>query len=85
MIKLGTFGIHVALYRMDQACESIDKAICAIDSFRQRPDIKLLDIAVDYLKEAGSSGPTWKHIKSPSTIATGRAAQLESINTPSVP
>lgn len=50
---MGTFGIHVALYRMDQACESIDKAICAIDSFRQRPDIKLLDIAVDYLKEAG--------------------------------
>lgn len=38
---------------MDQACESINKAMCAIDSFRQRPDIKLLDIAVDYLKEAG--------------------------------
>lgn len=38
---------------MDQACESINKAICTIDSFRQRPDIKLLDIAVDYLKEAG--------------------------------
>lgn len=50
---MGTFGIHAALYQMDQACESIDKAICAIDSFRQRPDIKLLDIAVGYLKEAG--------------------------------
>lgn len=53
MIKLGTFGIHAALNQMDQACESISKAICAIDSFRQRPDIKLLAIAVDYLKEAG--------------------------------
>lgn len=52
-MKLGTFGIHVALNQMDQACESINKAICAIDSFRQRPDVKLLDIAVDYLKEAG--------------------------------
>ena len=53
MIKLGALGIHVALNQMDQACESINKAICTIDSFRQRPDIKLLDIAVDYLKEAG--------------------------------
>ncbi|MCI8761338.1 MAG: hypothetical protein HFF28_00635 [Oscillospiraceae bacterium] len=50
---MGTFGIQAALNQMDQACESINKAMCAIDSFRQRPDIKLLDIAVDYLKEAG--------------------------------
>lgn len=50
---MGTFGIQAALNQMDQACESINKALCAIDSFRQRPDIKLLDIAVDYLKEAG--------------------------------
>lgn len=45
--------LQAALNQMDQACESINKAMCAIDSFRQRPDIKLLDIAVDYLKEAG--------------------------------
>ena len=50
---MGTFGIQAALNQMAQACESINKAMCAIDSFRQRPDIKLLDIAVDYLKEAG--------------------------------
>ncbi len=50
---MGTFGIQAALNQMDQACESINKAMCAIDSFRQRPDIKLLDIAVDYLKGAG--------------------------------
>lgn len=53
MMKLGTFKIHAALNQMTQACESIDKAVCALNSFRARPDTKLLDIAVDYLKEAG--------------------------------
>lgn len=50
---MSTFGAQAALNYMANACDSINKAICAIDSFRQRPDTKLLDIAVDYLKEAG--------------------------------
>ena len=72
---MGTFGIQAALNQMDQACESINKAMCAIDSFRQRPDIKLLDIAVDYLKEAGGSICSRQISSSPCTSMSGSYRQ----------